>query len=66
VTGQAAVNLDVACGGNPDVHRVYQGYSDINHLEFKSSSIYHAFQLAGRRSVGALQLSLAYTYGPLH
>jgi hypothetical protein len=31
-------------------------------LQFEASSIYHALQFAARRSVGQLQLSLAYTY----
>ena len=62
VTGQAAINLSIACGANPDVFRGYQGYADINHLEFASSSIYHALQAAVRRNVGGLQLNLAYTY----
>jgi carboxypeptidase family protein len=62
VTGQAAINLGVACGASADPFRPFQGYSSITHLEFKASSIYHAFQLAARRNVGGLQLSLAYTY----
>lgn len=58
-----AVNLGVAaCGTIPDIFRPFPGYTDISHLEFRSSSIYHAFQLAARRDVGGLQLSLAYTY----
>ncbi|MGH9517091.1 MAG: carboxypeptidase regulatory-like domain-containing protein [Terriglobales bacterium] len=62
VIGQAAINLAVACGDNPDPFRQYLGYSDISKLEYKASSIYHAFQFSARRSVGQLQLSLAYTY----
>ncbi len=62
VTGQAAVNLTVACGASADPFRPFLGYSDITHLEFKASSIYHAFQLSARRNVGGLQLSVAYTF----
>ncbi|HUM06698.1 MAG TPA: carboxypeptidase regulatory-like domain-containing protein [Terriglobales bacterium] len=62
VTGQAAINLGVACGGNPDPARPYVGYGDINHLEYAASSIYHAFQASVRRNVGGLNLSLAYTW----
>jgi hypothetical protein len=62
VTGQAAVNLAVACGDNPDPFRTYLGYSDVNKLEYKASSIYHALQFSARRTLGQLQLSLAYTY----
>jgi hypothetical protein len=62
VPAQVAVNLQVACGASPDTFRPFLGYSDINHLEYKASSIYHAFQLSGRRSIGGLDLGLAYTY----
>jgi len=62
VTGQAAVNLAVACGGNQDLFRRYPGYGDIAHLEFASSSVYHALQSSIRRNFGGLQLSAAYTY----
>jgi hypothetical protein len=58
-----AVNVGIAaCGTNPDPFRPYAGYGDIAHLEFKSSSIYHAFQTSVRRNVGGLQLSFAYTW----
>ena len=63
VTGQVATNVAVAaCGASPDLYRTYQGYTSINHLEDRASSIYHAFQLSGRRQVGGLQMALAYTY----
>jgi carboxypeptidase family protein/TonB-dependent receptor-like protein len=59
-----AVNFGIGagCGTNPDVFRRFQGYTSINRLEEKASSIYHAFQFAGRRQMGGLQLALAYTY----
>lgn len=59
-----AVNFGIAagCGTLPDVFRPFQGYTSINRLEDKSSSIYHALQFSGRRQVGGLQLALAYTY----
>jgi len=58
-----AVNVGVAaCGTNPDPFRPFPGYGDIAHLEYKASSIYHAFQTSVRRSVGQLQLSFAYTW----
>src|SRR5439155_22977479 len=45
VTGQPAINVGVAaCGLIPDPFRPFGGYGDIAHLEFKASSIYHAFQ----------------------
>jgi len=58
-----AVNLGVAaCGTNPDLFRSFSGYSDITRLEDTANSSYHALQVAARRTVGALNLSLAYTY----
>jgi hypothetical protein len=58
-----AVNVGIAaCGTNPDPFRPFPGYGDIAHLEYKASSVYHAFQTSVRRSLGSLQLSGAYTW----
>ena len=62
VTGQAAVNLGVFCGDNPDPIRPFPGYGDVNHIEEASSSSYHALQASLRRNIGQLTLSAAYTY----
>jgi len=62
ITGQAAVNLAVACGANPDPFRPIPGYGNITHLQPAASSIYHAFQMSVRRSLGGLTLSGAYTF----
>ncbi len=62
VTGQAAVNLFVACGGNPDPLRPNVGFGKITALPKAANSIYHALQVTARKTVGDLQLSLAYTY----
>src|SRR5258708_11073198 len=62
VTGQAITNLSVACGNNPDPFRPIPGYGNITHLQPEASSIYHAFQMSVRRSLGCLTLSGAYTY----
>jgi Carboxypeptidase regulatory-like domain len=62
VTGQAAIDLQVACGADPNPFRPFHGVGSITRLENKSSSIYHAFQTSVRRTVGALQVNLAYTY----
>jgi hypothetical protein len=63
VTGQAATNLFVACGGNPDPLRPnFRGYGDVTRLEDTANSSYHALQVSARKTVGDLQLSLAYTY----
>jgi hypothetical protein len=62
VTGQVAQNLSVVCGGSPDFFRPFLGFSDIRALENKSSSIYNAMQASLRKTVGSLQLSMAYTW----
>jgi hypothetical protein len=62
VTGQAANNLGVACGNNPDPLRPLFGLSDITRLEDVANSIYHSLQVSARRTVGDLTLSVAYTY----
>jgi hypothetical protein len=45
-----------------DPLRPFGGFSDITRREDAASSIYHGIQFSARRTVGALQLSLAYTY----
>jgi hypothetical protein len=60
--GTPGVNMYVACGNNPDFFRPYQGYSDVRAQRNTASSIYHGLQLSARKTVGALQLSAAYTY----
>ena len=62
VTGQAAVNLAVQCGDDPSPFRPFLGYGDITHLQYAASSIYHAAQFSVRRTMGSLNLSVAYTY----
>ncbi len=55
-------NLNVACGASANPYRPFQGFSDITHFEDAASSNYNGFEASLRRSVGALQLSFAYTY----
>src|SRR5258708_16905430 len=64
VTGQALVNLNVACGNvNVDTARTnFPGYSNINTLRDAADSIYNSLQVSANRTVGALTLSMAYTY----
>ncbi len=63
VTGQALINLNIACGNvNPDLYRPYQGYDSIYGIIGGANSIYNALQVSGRRNAGGLQLTLAYTY----
>jgi len=62
VTGQAAINLSVACGNDPNPFRPFGGYGSITRLDNGAASSYHALQAQLRRSVGALQLNVSYTY----
>ena len=62
ITGQAAVNLSVACGADPNPFRPFLGFGDITQLDNKAGSSYHALQTQLRRSIGALQLNVSYTY----
>ena len=62
ITGQAAINLGVACGNDPNPTRPFQGYGSITRLEDAANSIYNALQVTAKRTVGDLQLSVAYTY----
>ncbi|HKE30580.1 MAG TPA: carboxypeptidase regulatory-like domain-containing protein, partial [Candidatus Angelobacter sp.] len=62
ITGQAAINLQIACGADPSPFRSFLGYDTITRLEDAASSTYHAFQASLRRTAGRLQLSAAYTW----
>jgi carboxypeptidase family protein len=62
VPGSPGVNMFVACGNDPDFFRPFPGFSDIKRLDNAASSIYHGLQASLRKTVGALQFSLAYTY----
>ena len=59
----AAVNLAVACGTvSPNAFRPYAGYGSIGRKDQTASSNYNGLEISVRRSIGALQLNLAYTY----
>jgi hypothetical protein len=60
--GSPGANMFVACGGDADFFRPFPGFSDIKRLDNGASSIYHGLQASLRRTVGALQFSVAYTY----
>ncbi|MGO9123506.1 MAG: carboxypeptidase regulatory-like domain-containing protein [Terriglobales bacterium] len=60
--GQVATNLAVACGNDADPFRPYRGLGDITRLDNGASSGYNALQAQLRRSIGALQLNVSYTY----
>jgi hypothetical protein len=62
VTGQAAINLGVACGNSPVPYRPHLGYDNITALEDQANSSYNALQVAARRNVGRLTLSVAYSW----
>ena len=62
ITGQAATNLAVACGADPNPFRPFYGLSTITRLEPTASSIYHALQASARRTFGGLTLNASYTY----
>jgi hypothetical protein len=62
VTGQAANNLDIACGTDPNPSRPHVGFGDLTRLEDQANSIYHAMQATVRRTLGDFTMSFAYTY----
>jgi len=63
ITGQALINLNVACGNViPDQYRPYQGYDSIYGILTGANSNYNALQVSGRHNAGGLQLTLAYSY----
>jgi carboxypeptidase family protein len=63
VPAGALNNLFVACGNSADLIRTaFPAFSTITSLEPQANSIYHALQATAHRTVGDLQLSVAYTY----
>ena len=62
VTGQAAINLGIACGNDPNPNRPIQGYGSITSLQDAANSIYNSLQATAQRTIGDLQVSVAYTY----
>src|SRR5262249_31102314 len=62
VTGQAAINLGIACGNDPNPNRPYLGFGSLTFLQYGANSSYHSLQLAVSRSIAPLTLSMAYTY----
>ncbi len=61
-TNPAWNNLWVACGNSPATLRPFVGYGGIQLVDQGANSIYHALQVSMRRSVGRLDLNLAYTW----
>lgn len=62
ITGQALVNLGIACGNDPNPNRPFRGFGGIPFIQYQANSNYNALQVAVKRSIAPLTLSLAYTY----
>jgi hypothetical protein len=62
LTGQAALNLSVACGNDANPYRTYAGFGDITSLEYGGNSSYNAMQVAVRRTGAKFQFNIAYTW----
>jgi len=63
--GALAGNIPVLNNGNADADLLrtnYPGFSSVTQLATVASSNYNALQVSGRRTVGSLELTLAYTY----
>jgi hypothetical protein len=60
--GQVATNLVVACANDANPFRPFRGFGDITALDNGASSSYNALQAQLRRSIGAVQLNVSYTY----
>jgi Carboxypeptidase regulatory-like domain/TonB-dependent Receptor Plug Domain len=63
VRGQAAINLAVACGNDPNPFRTqFPSLGSIERVESVANSNYNAFQFSLRKTTGPLILGIAYTY----
>ena len=63
VRGQAAVNLAVACGNDPNPFRSqFPSLGSIERVESVANSNYNALQFSLRKTSGPLTLGVAYTY----
>ena len=62
VTGQAANNLAVACGNDPNPFRPFSSLDSIQRVEPVANSNYNALQFSLRKTDGPLTLDVAYTY----
>ena len=62
ITGQAATNLGIACGNDPNPFRPYLGLGSVQFLQYEANSVYNALQATLSRTISPLTLSVAYTY----
>lgn len=62
ITGQPAINLNVACGNDPDPFRPYYSVGSVERFDPAANSNYNALQISVRKTSGKLTLEGAYTY----
>jgi hypothetical protein len=62
ITGQPAINLDVACGNDPNPFRPFYSLDSLQRVEPEANSNYNALQFSLRKTDGPLTLDVAYTY----
>jgi Carboxypeptidase regulatory-like domain/TonB-dependent Receptor Plug Domain len=62
ITGQPAVNLDLACGNDPNPFRPFYSLDSLQRVEPEANSNYNALQFSLRKTDGPLTLDVAYTY----
>jgi hypothetical protein len=63
ITGQAAINMNIACGNDANPYRTsYPGFGSITFLQYGANSNYNSLQVAVTRTIAPLTLSVAYTY----
>jgi len=62
LSGVAAQDLSVACGGGADPYRPYTGYNTITLVEQGANSEYNALQVSAHRNARYAQFTLAYTW----
>jgi len=62
ITGQALINLGIACGNDPNPYRTVRGFGSLPFLQYQANSSYNSLQVSVRRAVAPLTLSVAYTY----
>jgi hypothetical protein len=62
VTGQPAINLDIACGNDPNPFRPFYSLDSLQRVEPEANSNYNALQFSLRKTDGPLTLDVAYTY----
>ncbi len=57
VTGQAAINLGVACGNDPNPLRPFYSLESLQRVELQANSNYNSLQVSLRRTSGPLTLA---------